>query len=235
MSELREDLLAPRITKKRIIAVLLVTGFLISFFAFSVYLTSFLFGTQRIDPSERVEDADYKEVSLVFIPSPYDLEDIQDFLEELGINITELAEEIGLPEDVIEEYLEEVIPEMLDGNIDDLDLTSFGAAIAALIYSEAEVFRVYDYKENGPFDLNEDILWKYECFDEFSGDGWHNTKLSEINNDYFSYQNYIDDYSPLLDLIRINRTLPSPNIGQNAFVIGTLFNQDDPSTPFIIK
>ena len=95
MSQLHEDLLAPRITKKRIIAVLLVTGFLISFFTFSVYLTSFIFGTQREAPSERVEDADFREVTLVFIPPPFELDDIKEFLEDEGINITELAEEIG--------------------------------------------------------------------------------------------------------------------------------------------
>jgi len=147
----------------------------------------------------------------------------------------------GLPEEVIEEYLEQVIPEMLDGNIDDLDLTSFGAAIAALLFSEAEVFRVYNYDEVGQVDLRGDILWKYECFDEFSGDGWHNTEIPQINDDYFNYQDeddgrphYYNDYI-YLDLITLKRPLPSPNIGQNSFVIGTLFRQDDPTTPFIIK
>ena len=88
MSQLHEDLLAPRITKKRIIAVVLVTGFLISFFTFSVYLTSFLFGTQRIDPSEQVEDADYDEYLLVLPPLPDDFKDLLDDidLDDLDIN-----------------------------------------------------------------------------------------------------------------------------------------------------
>jgi len=90
MSELHEDLLAPRITKKRVIAVIIVTGFLISFFTFSVYLTSFLFGTQRIDPSERVEDADYDEYLLVLPPLPDDFKDLLDDIDLDDLNITDL-------------------------------------------------------------------------------------------------------------------------------------------------
>jgi hypothetical protein len=234
MSVIEEDLLAPRITKRRVIEIILVASLLISLFAFSTYIYALILGSQRRDPNERLEDADEENPILVFIEPPWDLDDIEELLEEFDINITELAQETGLPEDVIEEYLEQVIPEMLDGTIDDLDLTMYGAAIAALIFSEAEVFRVYDYDEINQVNLREDILWKYECFDEFSGDGWHNTMAPEINNDYFTYDDYVDDYS-YLDLIKIERPLPSPNIGQNSFVIGTLFRQDDPTTPFIIK
>ncbi|TFG24760.1 MAG: transglutaminase domain-containing protein, partial [Promethearchaeota archaeon] len=234
MSVIEEDLLAPRITKRRVIEIIVVASLLITLFAFSTFVYALILGSQRREPHERLEDADQEYPIKVFIEPPWDMDDIEELLEDFDINITELAQETGLTEEEIEEYLEEVIPEMLDGTIDDLDLTTFGAAIAALLFSEAEVFRVYDYNEINQVDLREDILWKYECFDEFSGDGWHNTMSPEINNDYFSYEDYIDSYS-YLDLIKIRRPLPSPNIGQNSFVIGTLFRQEDPTTAFIIK
>ena len=135
MSELHEDLLAPRITKKRVIAVILVTGFLISFFTFSVYLTSFIFGTQRIDPSERVEDAEYDEYLLVLPPIPQDYKDLLDSLD------LDDLKDLGLEPEDIAEFLEE----MNDGDIDNYDLTMAGLVIAALLGSEIEVFRVFDY------------------------------------------------------------------------------------------
>jgi len=53
MSVIKEDLLAPRITKRSAIKVLVVASLLISLFAFSTYIYALILGTQRRDPSER--------------------------------------------------------------------------------------------------------------------------------------------------------------------------------------
>ena len=247
MSELHEDLLAPRITKKRIIAVLLVTGFLISFFTFSVYLTSFLFGTQRIDPSERVEDADFDEYLLVLPPLPDDFKDLLDDidLDDLDIDDLDDLKDLGIdvddisPEDleelaqlVDEEDIADFLEEMNDGDIDNYDLTEAGLLIAALLFSDVEVFRVYEYDEVGQVDLREDILWRYESFDQFNGDGWESTvpKSTMPEHDFPTLQDYLDNYFPLgFDKIKLKKPL-STNIGTNSFVMGSLFPE-----PYIIE
>ena len=245
MSELREDLLAPRITKKRIIAVLLVTGFLISFFAFSVYLTSFLFGTQRIDPSERVEDADFDEYLLVLPPLPDDFKDLLDDLDlddlditdlddlkDLGIDVDDISQEDldELAQLVDEEDIADFLEEMNDGDIDNFDLTEAGLLIAALLFSDVEVFRVYKYGDS--IEDREDILWRYECFDQFNGDGWESTvpKSTMPEYDFPTLNDYFDIYRPLgYDDIMLKRIL-STNPGTNSFVMGTLFPE-----PYIIE
>jgi hypothetical protein len=245
MSELHEDLLAPRITKKRIIAVLLVTGFLISFFAFSVYLTSFLFGTQRIDPSERVEDAEFDEYLLVLPPLPDDFKDLLDDLDlddldindlddlkDLGIDVDDISQEDldELAQLVDEEDIADFLEEMNDGDIDNFDLTEAGLLIAALLFSDVEVFRVYKYGDS--IEDREDILWRYECFDQFNGDGWESTvpKSTMPEYDFPTLNDYFDIYRPLgYDDIMLKRIL-STNPGTNSFVMGTLFPE-----PYIIE
>ncbi|MBD3254624.1 MAG: hypothetical protein GF383_06000, partial [Candidatus Lokiarchaeota archaeon] len=228
MSDIRQDILAPTLNKKKVIGVILVAGLLISIFTFSVYISSMIFGSQRVEPSNRLEEAEYESAELMLPPFPFDLEDL---LDEWDVNLTELAEDLEIDEEILEELLEEnleeTLQEMLDGEIDDLDLTKYGLAILALLFSEEEAFRVYDYDD--PVEDRTDILWKYECFDEFQGDGWHSTVPKEVF-DYYEYDDYYNLYAPLgMDLIRIKREL-TPSAGTNSFVLGNLF-----STPYLIS
>ncbi|MFX1446093.1 MAG: hypothetical protein ACFFHV_22005, partial [Promethearchaeota archaeon] len=223
MSVIEEDLLTPRITTRSAIKVIIVASLLIILFAFSTFIYALILGTQRRDPNERLENADRESAILVFIPPPWDIEDL---IDELDINLTEIADELGLTEEQLAELLGDVLEEMYDGNIDELDLADYALAIAALLYSEQEVFRVYDY--DNPVLDREDILWKYECFDEYTGDGWQSNALKELNN-FYDYNDYYDDpYFHLLDLIRIKRPL-SPNLGTNSLVMASLFPE-----PYII-
>ncbi len=225
MSVIEEDLLAPRITKKSVIKVIVVASLLITLFAFSTFIYASILGTQRRDPSEKLEDADREDATLVSIPPPWDIEDL---IDDLDINLTELAEELDLTEEELEELLGDTIEEMYDGNIDDLDLSDYQILIAALVFlgaSEQEVFRVYDY--DNPVLDREDILWKYECFDEFTGDGWESNALKTLNN-FYDYDDYYSTYS-YLDLIRIKRPL-SPNLGTNSLVLASFFPE-----PYIIE
>jgi len=220
MSELREDLLVPRITKKKVISVIIVSVLLIAFFASSVYLTSLIFGTQRIDPSEKVEDAEYDKYLLVLPPLPDDFKDLLDDLDP------DLLKDLGLTPEDVAEFLEE----MNDGDIDNYDLTMAGLVIAALLGSEIEVFRVFDYDD--PDEDFDDILWKYQSFDQFNGDGWESTVPKSITPEYdfptlLDYQNI---YAPMgLDKIDIKLNL-STNPGVNSMVMGSLFPE-----PYIIE
>ncbi len=213
MSELSEDLLAPTLTKKRVIGVIIVAVLLVSLLATSTYFLSLIFDSQRIEPSERVEDAEYDYLQLVLVPPPFDISDLID-----DLNLTPFMDQLT----------EQMLEEMLDGQIDDLDLTNYGLAIAALLASEVELFRVLDY--DNPVDSRTDLLWKFETFDQFNGDGWHSTAIKEMDNfyDYSDYNAYQLIY-PTSDLIKLKRPL-SPNIGVNSFVMASLFSE-----PFIIK
>ncbi|MFX1498661.1 MAG: transglutaminase domain-containing protein [Promethearchaeota archaeon] len=105
-----------------------------------------------------------------------------------------------------------------------MDLGNFSQSQLALLASEVEVFRVYEY--NFFTDMT-NKLWKYECFDEYSGDGWHSTAATQLS-DFYSYSNY-SAYHSDKDLLRIRMPL-SPRIGVNSFVIPTLFPR-----PFIME
>jgi hypothetical protein len=208
MSEFREDLLVSTINKKRLIKIILTAVLLVTSFAFSVFLFSILWGTQRPLPSNELDKAIHEDVVLIMPPFPYNLSDFQDQFSDLNLTLDQLQD----------------LLDMFDGDIDDLDLSNFSQTILPLLGSEVEVFRVYDYD-----DLNEmsNNLWRYECFDEFSGDEWHSTASTTIY-DFYSFSNYSTYYWDS-DLFRLKIPL-SPNTGINSMVIPSLF-----PTPFIME
>ncbi|MFX1354650.1 MAG: transglutaminase-like domain-containing protein, partial [Promethearchaeota archaeon] len=204
MSEFREDLLITPINKKRIIGIFLVTMLLISLFAFSVLFYSFLFESQRPYPSDKLSEAEWEDADLTLPPSPYNFS-IDDF-SDLNLTLDQL-------QDIID-----TIQNMLDGDIDDFDQANFSLAQLAFLASEAEVFRVYEYDF---FDDMTEKLWKYECFDEYTGDGWHSTAATLLSN-FYPYSNYTA-YHWDKDLFRIKLPLSPNNTGVNSFVIPSLF------------
>ena len=209
MSEFREDLLVTPINKKRVIKIIITAVLLVGAFAFSSFFFSFLWDSQRPPPSDRLSEAEDEDVVLMMPPFPYNLSDFQNQLPDLT-------------PDQLQELLD-----MFDGDIDDLDLSNFSQTIIPLLGSEVEVFRVYDYDDYD--DLNEmsKNLWRYECFDEFSGDGWHSTANSLIF-DLYSFSNHSTYYWDS-NLIRLKIPL-APTIGINSMVIPALF-----PTPFIME
>ncbi|MFX1527829.1 MAG: transglutaminase-like domain-containing protein [Promethearchaeota archaeon] len=203
MSEFREDLLISPINKKRIIGIFLVSILLISLFAFSVLFYSFLFESQRPFPSDQLSEAEWEDADLTLPPSPYNFSG--DDFNDLNLTLDQLQD------------LLDTIQDMFDGDIDDFDQVNFSQSQLALLASEAEVFRLYEYDF---FDDMTNKLWKYECFDEYTGDGWHSTAATQLS-DFYPYSNY-SYYHWDKDLFRIRMPL-SPTIGVNSFVIPTLF------------
>ena len=226
MSELRGELVGAGINKKRVITVILVAVLLISVFAFSTALFSFLFNTQRVAPSKQKSETEYEEAELILPPPPFDLRDLlEDLTPEQLAELMELFEDLT-PEQLAE-LMDQVLSEMLDGGIDDLDLSDFSKALLALLGSQAgqqEVFRVYDYDS---INSMTNKLWRYECFDEFTGEAWHSTAATNFY-DFYSYSNYSSKYS-YLDLIRLKMPI-SPNNGSNSMVIPSFF-----PIPFIME
>ena len=213
MSELREELLGSAINKKRILGIALVAMLLIGMFAFSVVLFSFLFGTQRPFPSKEKAETEYEDALLTKPPYPFNESFWEDLFNDLSPD--QLADVMDM------------LSEMLDGGIDDLDLSAFSEALLALLGSQAgqqEVFRVYDY--DSIINMT-NKLWRYECFDEFMGDQWHSTAATDFY-DFYSYSNYSSKYS-YLDLIQLKIPL-SPNLGPNSMVIPSFF-----PIPFIME
>jgi len=104
MSGLDEGLLGPTITKKRVIAIVLVTIIMIAAFAYSVMIYSWLFGSPRKSPNERLEGAPEEDALLI--------------LPESGYNWSELAENLDLDDPDLLDQLRD----LHDGNIDLLDL-----------------------------------------------------------------------------------------------------------------
>jgi len=206
MSEFRDDLLVTTVNKKRVIGVIIIAGILVSLFAFSSFLFSLIWGGQRPNPSDRLSEAEYEDVVLILPPFPYNLSDFQNQFPNISL-------------DQLQDLLD-----MFDGDIDDLDLSNFSQTILPLLGSEVEVFRVYDYDDLNEISKN---LWRYECFDEFTGDGWHSTANTEIF-DFYSFLNY-SMYHWDSDLFRLKIPL-SPTIGINSMVIPALF-----PTPFIME
>jgi hypothetical protein len=207
MSELREELLDTGINKKRVLGVILVAVLLISAFAFSTFFISLLFGSQRLNPNKKKEDTDYEPAELIAAPYPFDEDFWQDLLDQID------------PADI--PNLLDMLSEMFDGDIDDLDLGNFSQGLLDLLYSgagEMEVFRVYNYLN---FANMSDVLWKYESFDQYTGDGWHSTAGSDIYS-FFTYGEYFSRYSPDPELLKIKMPL-SPNIGINSMVLPSLF------------
>jgi transglutaminase-like putative cysteine protease len=205
MSEFREDLLATSINTKRIIKIIVVAVLLIGAFMFSVIFWSLLWNTQRLTPSDRLDEAEDEDVILVMPPFPYNLSDFQDLFSNLNLTPDEMSD------------LLDALEEMFDGDIDDLNLNNYSQALAALMASETEVFRIYDYN-----DINEirTKLWKYESFDEYTGDGWHSSAAKQIF-DFYSYANY-SNYHSDKDMLSLKMLL-TPNAGLNSMVIPSLF------------
>ncbi|TFF94277.1 MAG: hypothetical protein EU543_01685, partial [Promethearchaeota archaeon] len=199
MSGLDEGLLGPTITKKRVFAIVLVTIILIAAFAYSIMIYSWLFGSPRKSPNERLEGAPEEDALLI--------------LPESGYNWSELAENLDLDDPDLLDQLRD----LHDGNIDLLDLLQYASLAAALAGSDIEVFRVYNipsYEE-----VNEK-LWKFECFDEFLGDSWEcNVPLQ--NYDFYSYSDYYSKHSGL-NIYNISMPL-SPGLGSNSYMIPNLF------------
>ncbi|MFX1573098.1 MAG: transglutaminase-like domain-containing protein [Promethearchaeota archaeon] len=224
MSELREELLAGGINKKRIIALLLVTIILISLFTFSVVVVSLLFGTQRIEPNKEKAITPPEDVILVAPPLPLD------FLEQLLKYFQNDPEAL--------QQLTEFLNEMFDGDIDNFDLSDYSqalllmGALAGGAAAEQEVFRFYNATDPYYTDINSNklsgVLWKMECFNEFTGDEWQSTANKGFN-DFYPYDDYRSKYY-YLDLFRMKMAMsPTPGIA-NSMVIPTLF-----PTPFIME
>jgi len=209
MSEFREELLVTSIDKKRVIKIIAVAVLLIFAFAFSIILSSLIFNTQRLNPSDQLEYADEETgIQLTLPPFPYNLSDFQD---------------LNLTQDQLNNLLD-ALKNMFNGNIDNLDLGNFSQSQLALMTSDIEVFRVFNYAD---FNNMSNKLWKYECFDEYSGDGWQSTAATQIN-DFYTYADY-GTYHSDKDILRIKMPL-TPKIGINSMVIPSLF-----PTPFIME
>jgi len=212
MSEFREDLLVSTFNKKRFVKIILIAVLLVTSFAFSTFLFSLLWGTQRPLPSDQLSEAEYEDALLIIPPFPYNLSDFLDLFSNLNLTQDQL------------EGLLDVIQDMFDGDIDDLDLGDYALALGALMFSEVEVFRLYDYDD---FNEMTTKLWRYESFDEYTGDGWHSTAAKQPY-DFYSYINYSQSH-PDKDLLSLKMFLSS-NIGENSMVIPSLF-----PTPFIME
>jgi len=211
MSEFREDLLVSTINKKRLVKIILTAVLLVTAFAFSTVFFSMLWGSQRPDPSERLSEAQDEDALLMLPPFPYNLSDFQDMFSNLNLTQDQLNEIIDQLQD------------LLDADIEDLDLNDFAYLLLAMMFSDVEVFRVYDYSD---FNSMTNKLWKYECYDEFIGDGWRSTSTKKIQ-DFYSYSDYGSKYG-YLDMLSIQMPL-SPALGMNSLNIPTLF-----PTPFIM-
>ncbi len=223
MSELREELLAGGINKKRIIGLVLVAGILISIFAFSVVVVSMIFGTQREPPNKEKAETEPEDAILVIPPLPLD------FLEQL-------LEYFQNDPEALQQIIES-LSDMFDGDIDNFDLSDYSEALLLLgalaggAAAEQEVFRFYNTTDIFYTDIDSDkligVLWRMECFNEFSGDEWQST-ASKGFYDFYPKSDYDSKYS-YLDLFRMKMPL-SPTPGTtNSMVIPALF-----PNPFII-
>ncbi|KKK41158.1 hypothetical protein LCGC14_0594470 [marine sediment metagenome] len=220
MSELREEILGGGINKKRVIGVVLVAVLLISVFAFSTFFLSSLFGSLRTPPNKEKANTPYEDVEKIAPPLPLD------FLTELlkYLNASQLAK---LAENIDPQDLADIIENMNDGDVDDLDLSLFSQALLPLLFGAAgliEKFRIYDYNS-----INEmtDALWRYEVFDEYTGDQW----ISSANALPFNFFSMGEYYSQNRseDIVQIKMPL-STNIGLNLMGLPILF-----PTPFILE
>ena len=212
MSEFREELLVTAINKKRIIKIILTAVLLVFAFAFSTFFFSLLWDSQRPLPSDELAEAEQEDGIPTQIPFPYNMSDFQDMFSDLSLTPDQLSDLLDALED------------MFDGDIDDLDLGDYGQALAALMFSEVEVFRIFDYD-----DYNEILtkFWKYESFDEYTGDGWHSSAATAPS----SYYTYVDYLSKHWDKDLLTLQIPlTPSIGINSMVIPNLF-----PTPFIME
>ncbi|MFX1374975.1 MAG: transglutaminase domain-containing protein [Promethearchaeota archaeon] len=214
MSDIREELLGGGVDKKRVMGVILVALLLVSVFAFSTVFFSFLFGTQRDKFNKRYEGTEYEWADPTPGEYPFDEDFWQDLLDQVD------------PEDLPE--LLDMLEEMFDGDIDDLDLGNFSEGLLEFLFGagagEIEVFRVYNY--SSIVDMA-DVLWKFECFDQYTGTGWESTAGSDLYS--FCLDEYYDRPVPRPDLLRIKMPI-SPVIGPNNMILPSLF-----PIPFIME
>ncbi len=210
MSVIGEDLLGKKINKKRVLGIVLIAILLISMFAFSTVLLNLLFGIQRSDFNDSIED---KEDEIAPPLTPY-------FPWE-DFNFSDIP-----PVDL--EDLLDMISDLLDGVSDDLDLSQFSEGLMALLASaaaEMEVFRVYNYSVFNEMDAK---LWKYECYNYYNtteGSKWQST-VPLLEDDFYTFNNYSLQYW-YLDLLKIKMPL-SPNASSppeppNSIALPSLF------------
>ena len=220
MSELREEILGTGINKKRIIGIALVAIILIGTFAFSTVFFSYLFGSQRPYPSREKAETEYEDALLIKAPFPFDADWLQSLLDQFDLDdLTDL--------NIDNQTLINMLSDLLDGDISDLDLGNFSmgsilpilALIGAVVMGDIEIFRVYNYNS---LDDMRDVLWKFECYDEYTGDGWHSTASTDIYN-FYGYGDYYSNFAPDPELLKIKKPVPTPEIGINSMVIPTLF------------
>jgi len=92
---------------------------------------------------------------------------------------------------------------------------------------EKEIFRVFDYNVTNEIKTK---LWKFESFDEYTGDEW---KLSLLAGkslySFYPKQEYLDNYYPDPELLKIQFPI-SPAVGNNLMLLPSLF-----PIPFIIE
>jgi len=214
MSEIREKLLGSSALRSRAIKVVSLSIILISAFAFSTAFISLLLGSQRNTPNSQLEDAEEEDAQLIAPPFPWNISEL-----------LELFKDYDLTQDQIEALMD-----MFDGDIDNLDLADFADSMLALMFSEIELFRVYNYSN---FIDMSDLLWKYECFDEYTGDGWESNSAAPSSYVNPSMSDYITDYWPETELLMIKMINLTPSLdlgGVNSFVTPSLF-----PTPNIIE
>ncbi|MFX0009311.1 MAG: transglutaminase-like domain-containing protein, partial [Candidatus Hermodarchaeota archaeon] len=201
MSEFRDDLLVTSIDKKRVIKIFILAGILLGAFLFSTFLFSLIGESQRPDPNNEYGNAiPVDDVQKIDFPFPYNMSDFQ--MQFPNLTLDQLTELLN----------------MFDGDIEDLDLNDFSQALAALMFSEVEVFRVRNYDES-IFDM-EKKLWRYESFDEYNGTAWRSRSASAPATfyDLSDYWTYHSDK----DLLTIQMPL-SVNPDYNSMVIPGLF------------
>ena len=207
MSVIGEDILGKKINKKRVLGIVIIAILLISMFAFSTVLLNLLFGTQRHDFNDSIFDKE-EEVAPPLTPYfPW-----EDF------NFSDIP-----PEDL--EDLLDMLSDLLDGDSDDLDLSQFSEGLMALLASaaaEMEVFRVYNYSD---FNKMDSKLWKYECYDQYTGTDWSTSVPMQID-DFYTFDNYTyysSTYPGGLDLLKLKMPL-SPNASEkNSLALPSLF------------
>jgi len=219
MAGLDEGSLTTGFSKKRIIGVILIAAILFSTFAFAVTIFSTIFNTQRLDPNDNFENAPEEDPILSKPPLPWDPEDLLNFFNELNQtpNFDFSEEEL---EDLAEEY-----QDMIDGSIDDIDLSLMAGLIGAFLFSDEEVFRIYDYTDITSIIGN---LWKYQSFDEYTGTSWECTSpLSDYP--LYSYSDYLSEHSGQ-DIFNISMPLSPDQEGFSSFIIPNLF-----PTPYIMQ
>ncbi len=215
MSEIKDKLIGPKNIRSQIIKVVVLSVVLICAFAFSTLLYNLLFGGLRTVPSTPYDDADYQPLIVNPIPIPFNISDLLDFFQSLGLEIDE---------DMLETLLD-----MYDGNFDDIPLDDLAGLMNEMMFSEIEVFRVYNYTSTPLADM-EKYLWKYECFDQYISGTW-SSSVGVSNLNFYTWSEYeSNDFLLNDDILMVKMLNITPNVGDNRMTLPTLF-----STPYIME